>query len=138
MNAYIDSSVLLRIALEQPNPFRGLKQFDENVSSQILKSECLRTLDRLASINRLSEDKRLMASEYLFTTFEHLNLVVLSDSILERVGEPLGLNLGTLDAIHLFSAVSWQHQNRKPLVFVTHDIALGKAAQFFGFEVLGL
>ena len=138
MNAYIDSSVLLRVALDQPGQFKDFSKIDLAISSSILKSECLRTLDRLVTIKHLSEDERLKASGNLFQAFDYLELVSISDAILDRVAEPLGLNLGTLDAIHLFSAVSWKQEKQQSLAFITHDIALGKAAMILGFEVFGI
>jgi hypothetical protein len=55
-----------------------------------------------------------------------------------QVGQPTGLNLGTLDAIHLFSAVLWKQENGQTPVFLTHDVTLGKTAKLFGFEVIGI
>ncbi|MGA7570213.1 MAG: hypothetical protein WCA80_05345, partial [Candidatus Aquilonibacter sp.] len=47
MIAYIDASVLLRVALEQPNALTEWPQIERGVSSALLSTECLRTLDRL-------------------------------------------------------------------------------------------
>ena len=138
MIAYIDSSVLLRIALNQPNQLKEFSKLKLGISSRLLKSECLHTIDRLAAMQQLSQAALISASEYLFEVFDHVELISVSENILERVGEPLGLNLGTLDGIHLFSAVTWRWQKKKDLVFLTHDVVLGKAAQMLGFRVLGI
>lgn len=138
MIAYIDSSVLLRIALNQENKLEEFSDIKLGGSSRLLKAECLRTLDRLVAARRLSESDCIAASEYLFEAFEHLEIIPLSELILERVGEPLSVNLGTLDAIHLFSAISWRWHKKHSPVFLTHDVTLGKAAQMFGFKVAGI
>ncbi|MEI6805147.1 MAG: PIN domain-containing protein [Myxococcaceae bacterium] len=138
MIAYIDSSVLLRIALEQDNQLREFHGITLGGSSRLLKSECLRSLDRLVTADRLTQADMISATEYLYEVFERIEILPISESILERIGEPLGLNLGTLDAIHLFSAVAWRWQRKHNPIFLTHDLALGRAAQVFGFKVLGI
>ena len=45
--------------------------------------------------------------------------------------------LGTLDAIHLASALLWKEAFGVDPTLVTHDIALGLAAQAHGFKILG-
>ena len=57
--------------------------------------------------------------------------------VLGRAGEPLPTPLGTLDAIHLATALVWRDRTGDPLVIATHDVALGLAARAFGFDVLG-
>ena len=68
----------------------------------------------------------------------HMEMIAITEPILDRVGQPAGLNLGTLDAIHLFSAVLWKQEKPQSPIFLTHDVALGKVAKLFGFEVLGI
>ena len=46
--------------------------------------------------------------------------------------------LGTLDALHLATAVLWRQMSGVDLVMATHDLALGMAAQAHGFPVVGL
>ena len=46
MIAYVDSSVLLRVALAQPNALPEWRRIDRGVSSALLATESLRTLDR--------------------------------------------------------------------------------------------
>ena len=47
MIAYVDSSVLLRLALGQPNSLPEWRRIDRGVSSALIATESLRTLDRL-------------------------------------------------------------------------------------------
>ena len=137
MIAYVDSSVLLRFALNQENRLVEFEKITLGGSSRLLKTECLRTLDRQVSTGALSQEGMTDAAEYLFDAFERMEFVPLTESILERSGEPLGLNLGALDAIHLHSAIAWRWARKHLPVFLTHDIALAKAARLFGFQVLG-
>ena len=47
MIAYVDASVLLRVALGQPDALPEWRQIDQGVSSALIMTESLRTLDRL-------------------------------------------------------------------------------------------
>jgi len=54
------------------------------------------------------------------------------------LSQPLPVALGTLDAIHLATALLWREQSAARLVMATHDAALGLAARSVGFRVVGL
>ena len=45
---------------------------------------------------------------------------------------------GTLDAIHLASAILWKEGLGIDLTMTTHDMVLGLAAKAHGFRVLGI
>jgi predicted nucleic acid-binding protein len=51
--------------------------------------------------------------------------------------EPLPTPLGTLDAIHLATALVWRDRQDVALTIASHDAALAAAARGFGFEVVG-
>jgi len=44
LNVYIDSSVLLRVILGEPEPLASWDQIDAAVSSELIRLECLRTI----------------------------------------------------------------------------------------------
>jgi hypothetical protein len=46
--------------------------------------------------------------------------------------------LGTLDAIHLATAILWKESVRTELVMATHDVALALGAQAHGLAVVGV
>ena len=54
-----------------------------------------------------------------------------------RASEPFPVPLGTLDALHLATALVWQDRVRQPIVMATHDRNLALAGRSFGIEVLG-
>jgi hypothetical protein len=58
--------------------------------------------------------------------------------VLDRAAQPMPTELGTLDAIHLASALLWKDTTGIDLVMATHDRALGLAAQAHGLKVLGI
>ncbi len=62
----------------------------------------------------------------------------LSYRLLSRASEPMPMPIGTLDAIHLATALIWRDRLGPLPQLVTHDAALGAAARGFGFEVRGI
>ena len=65
-------------------------------------------------------------------------LRTLDRTILRRASDPFPVPMGTLDAIHLATALLWQEANDEPLTLATHDAALGLAARAHGMPVIGL
>lgn len=137
MNAYIDSSVLLRVVLGEPGRLRIWSKIENPVSSELTYLECLRTIDRarirLGLEDSLVADRRSEILELL----ESMPLISLERPIIERAAEPFPTMLGTLDAIHLASALL-AREEFEGLVFATHDEKLGLAAKAVGFSVHGL
>ena len=68
---------------------------------------------------------------------EAVDLVLLQRPILARAAEPFPTPLGTLDAVHLATALVWRDRVRQELVIATHDGSLAIAARAFGIQVLG-
>ena len=69
---------------------------------------------------------------------EAIDLVLLRPPVLSRASEPMPMPLGTLDAVHLATALIWRDRMGPLPAMATHDTALGSAARAFGFEVLGV
>jgi predicted nucleic acid-binding protein len=135
VKAYIDSSVVLRIVFAQPGRLQRWRQITEPVSSELIRVECLRAIDR-ARI-RAGLDDAAVALRHA-VAFEHLTAIrkiPLERRILERAAEPFPTALGSLDALHLASALAARREIRE-LVFATHDRELATAARAVGFEVL--
>jgi predicted nucleic acid-binding protein len=134
---YVDSSALLRVVFRQGGALDELRKCDLLIASELLVVESLRTVDRLRAINALSTEnaaaRRAVVGEWL----ESIDLVTLQRPILARASEPFPTPLGTLDALHLATALVWRERTGEPLVMATHDDALAVAARSFGFEVLG-
>jgi predicted nucleic acid-binding protein len=135
--AYIDSSVLLRVVLRQPGALREWKAIRQGVASALVEVECLRTLDRLRLRAGIADEQIAARRETIFRLLEALELVETNRPILARAAQPLPTDLGTLDAIHLATALLWREHAGTDLVMATHDIALGRAARAQGLRVLG-
>lgn len=137
MNVYVDSSVLLRIVLGEPDRLRIWPTITNAVSSELIRLECLRTIDR-ARIRLGLEDQHIAKYRAdLLEAVDAFSLVALDSIVLERASEPFPTALGSLDAIHLASALLVR-DDLDGLVFATHDDALGMAARATGFQVHGV
>jgi predicted nucleic acid-binding protein len=136
LNVYVDSSVLLRVVLGEPSRLRIWTKITNAVSSELIRLECLRTIDR-ARI-RFGLEDRLLARHRadVLEAIGAFSLVALDSIVLERASEPFPTGLGSLDAIHLASALLVR-QEFDELGFATHDEELGLAAQATGFPVHG-
>jgi predicted nucleic acid-binding protein len=137
MIGYVDSSVLLRLALGQPNALREWRQIDRGVSSALISTETLRTLDRFRIRAGLSDTEIAARRATILSLIDSLELIEVSSVVLDRAAQPMPTELGTLDAIHLASALLWKDATGLDPTMATHDRALGLAAQAHGFPVVG-
>lgn len=137
MIAYVDSSVLLRMALGQADSLREWPRIRHGVASALVLTECLRTLDRLRLRTRL-EDSELARRRAVVLEFSgSLEIVEVDSLVLDRAAQPMPTELGTLDAIHLATALLWKEMSALDLVMATHDAALALGAQAHGLPVVG-
>jgi len=68
---------------------------------------------------------------------ESLELIEIDANVIDRAAQPMPTELGTLDAIHLASALLWRETVGEDLAMATHDRALALGAQAHGMRVLG-
>ncbi|MFN0061467.1 MAG: type II toxin-antitoxin system VapC family toxin [Myxococcaceae bacterium] len=135
--AYIDSSVLLRIVMSEPNPSSGWRSHDALVSCEIIHVEALRAIDRLRLGASLDDETVARRRALVYEFLEGIQLIHLGPAVLERASQPFPTTLGTLDALHLSSALLWQQDEGNALgAFFTHDEQLGRAARSLGLRVL--
>lgn len=137
MNLYLDSSVVLRAILGEPGLLPQWRQVERAVSSELLRLECLRTIDRARLRLRLPDSEVASIRSSLLDLLSSFDLLPLDPAILFRAVEPFPTTLGSLDAIHLASAL-----HAKTLIpdleLATHDLELATAASATGFRVFGV
>lgn len=138
MIAYVDASVLLRVALGQPDALPEWRQIDQGVSSALIMTESLRTLDRLRLRANLADAEIAKCRATILALVASLELVDIDAVVLDRAGQPMPTELGTLDAIHLATALLWKEMTRVDLVVATHDGALALGARAHGLTVVGV
>lgn len=138
MNVYLDSSVILRLVLGEKGQIREWKDFDTLVTSDLTEVECLRTLDRLRLRLGIPEDEIVIRREALFAILDVTGVAAITRPVLKRASDAFPVMLGTLDAIHLATALLWQDEQESNIIMATHDKMLGQAAKAFGMKILGL
>lgn len=136
MNTYVDSSVLLRVVLREPARLAVWPKITTPVSSELIRLECLRTIDRARIRVELDDESVARQREAVLEMLETFNLISVDQSVLDRAAEPFPTLLGSLDAIHLASAILARDQF-EGLALATHDDELALAARAMGFEVHG-
>ena len=129
MTAYVDASVILRIALGQANALKEWSKIQRGVSSTLIATECLRTLDRLRLRARLSDSDVATRRETTLSLIASLELVELDATVLDRASQPMPTEIGTLDAFHLATALLWKEMTAEAITMATHDEGLGLSAR---------
>lgn len=136
MTAYVDSSVLLRIVLGEPGRLREWGRIRSAYSSVLIRLECLRTIDRARLVRQLSDTAVATQRARVLEQIDGLSLVAIDDTVLARAADPFPTSLGSLDAVHLTTALRLQHLVPE-LMLATHDEELGLAARAVGIPVIG-
>lgn len=140
MIVYLDSSVILRIVLKEPNELGSWNEIDHGVTSELSIVECHRSLYRANASGRVSDSAFQLARNYADQILLRLTIVNITSELIEKAAGPLPGGLATLDAIHLVSAMDFRRRladDEPPLSFGTHDHALAVAATLSNFPVLG-
>jgi predicted nucleic acid-binding protein len=135
--AYLDASVVLRMVLGEPGRLKEWPEIETGVASALAEVECLRTLDRLVRLDRLTGDELVERRSAVYLLFEAVELVDVTRVILRRASEPFPTPLGTVDAIHLATVLAWRDAHGTELAVATHDRALSLAARSLGLQTVG-
>jgi predicted nucleic acid-binding protein len=139
--AYLDSSVLLRIVLREPNPLREWDLLTLGITSTLTKVESARAMHRLVLLRVFEDDDLLEKQREIADILRRLDYVPLTLPVLDHAARPLPAVLGALDAIHLATAILYrasQPSDERPIFFATHDEQLARAARALNFDVLGV
>ena len=136
MNAYVDTSVLLRIVLGEARPLKEWTSLKTAVSSQLIRIEALRVIDRARIQLQLPDEDVAERRQAVLETLAGFHIAPLDEVILEHAANPFPTMLRTLDAIHLATAMRIRAQFDE-LVLATHDNTLDTAARAVGFRVIG-
>ena len=137
MTVYVDTSVVLRVLFREPNPIKAWGKWDKGYSSSLWRVEALRTVDRLRLSGNLSDGEVADLIRDIRVVHETLAIHPVSERILQRASESFPTVVGTLDAIHLATALAIREVEKVDF-FMTHDLRLSTAARSLGFTVLGI
>ena len=136
MRVYVDTSVTLRVLFREPDPLPEWGQWTEAYASRLWHTEALRALERLRLMAAIDDELVVQHRVDIELIYSVLHIIPLTDRILIRAGESFPTVVGTLDAIHLATAI--QIRDTVGLdAFLTHDTQLATAAAASGFTVQG-
>ena len=136
MIVYVDTSVVLRILFREPNPVGIWGKWDKAYSSALWRVEALRTIDRLRLTHEITDMEVADLVRDVQLTHETFAIQPVTERIFQRVSETFPTVVGTLDAIHLATALAIREIENLDYL-LTHDSQLGTAARSVGFEVTG-
>ncbi|MFC1525431.1 type II toxin-antitoxin system VapC family toxin [Candidatus Latescibacterota bacterium] len=137
MTVYLDTSVVLSRLLGQSNALESWGDWERVYTSVLTRVEFLRVIDRLRLEGEIGDSERVALHRQFGLLWEVCHRIPLTPHILNRAAEPFPTVLGTLDALHLASALALGPDLEEPLVFLTHDQQLARAAESLGLQVEG-
>jgi predicted nucleic acid-binding protein len=135
MKVYVDSSVVLRRLLREPGAFERWSDWEWAVSSELLLVEAHRSINRLRLTRSMADEEVAQVVAVLRSLIKVFEMVPVRSPVLERAASAFPTVVGTLDAIHIASALLWIQENEAPLVFLTHDEQQARAAMACGLDV---
>jgi predicted nucleic acid-binding protein len=138
MNVYVDSSIVMRRLRRKATPLRAWGEWGRAYASVLLRVETFRTIDRIRLSGRLDDHGVVEMLSDARAMLQAIALVPLSDRILERASQSFLTALGTLDALHLATALRLTESSGIELTFLTHDAELATAARTMNFKVEGV
>lgn len=135
MIAYLDSSVALRHILRGEAAIRHAFAVGRVVSSELLETECRRVIHRCRLDGELTDEAVVSAMGRLDAVLAGLSLMALSAKAKRRAMDAFPVNVKTLDALHLSSALALAESSPEEAVLVfTHDAAMNRCAKALGFR----
>lgn len=138
MNCYLDSSVILRKLFGEPNPLKEWTGIRKSFSSRLLSIECRRSIDRLRLVRNISNEALAEHLASLENLLAHVGVLTLTEEVYSRAEQPFSTPLGTLDGIHLATALHYKSTKESDFFFATHDQHLALAAKAHGLTVIGM
>lgn len=138
MIVYLDTSVVLRVLFGEADPLEEWGVWEIGYSSELLRVEARRTIDRLRLGSALDDDGVAESHTQLDTIERGLGFMALTKAVLHRASLPMATAVRTLDALHVVSALLLQERRGAGVVFATHDRSQATAARAMGLKVIGV
>jgi predicted nucleic acid-binding protein len=136
VKCYVDSSVLLRYLLTDDREFERTREFEHPGSSELLGIECHRVLQRYRLEGAIGDQQLQEAASYLTDICAGLTIFELSPQVKRRATQAFPTTIGTLDALHLSTAILWAELDPEPLVLLSADGQLRTCAQAVGIHAI--
>jgi len=134
---FIDTSVLLRKLFGEPDPLPQWSEVSEAYASRLLPIEVGRAIDRARLAGDINDQQVEQLHSEARRVLASIDILALSELILNRAASPMPTVLGTLDSLHLATAMALADTLATAPVFATHDVQLARAARASGLDVVG-
>lgn len=139
MNVYLDTSVLLRWLLNSPKVYSEFQKWEACYTSELLYIEVNRVLNRLRLEREIDDNEYANLHKTFLEFYKTVYVIEINQTVKQKAAKPFPTIIGTLDAIHLVSALILKEENKKlELTFLTHDSQLSTAATAMGMTVAGI
>jgi hypothetical protein len=135
---YLDTSTVLRVLLGQRPALAGWANWEAAYSSELLRIEARRAIDRLRLAGALDDAGVADAGTELARIERTIGFVRLGRRILDRAAQPMATAVRTLDAMHLASALALRERRADDLLFATHHARQALAARAHGVTSVGV
>ena len=133
MKVYMDSSVLVARIFREPAAIRRWR-WEHIVTSELTRVETFRTIDRFRTTRAVPDSELSRIAVLVRDTLAAIEIIPLGAAVLQRASDPFPTVIGTLDAIHLSTALVWTREHAEALTFLTHDRQLASAARACGLD----
>jgi len=137
MKAFVDSSVLLRKLFGEPGALVEWSAIEVAYASRLVPVEVGRIIDRCRLIGQIDDEDVGFLHQEARRLLNAVDILALTEGILGRAAEAMPTVVGTVDAIHLATALEIRGSLEPDLVLATHDSQLARAARAFGLNVVG-
>ena len=134
----MDSSVLLRLVVGDSGKLKEWNSLERRVCSELVEVESLRTIDRYRVVAEIGSEEAMTRRGVLHELLSACEMIPLNRRILVKAAESFPVVVGTLDAIHLASALVFRDESNQDMTMATHDRALARGARAHGLEVIGV
>ncbi len=141
MIAYLDSSVALRYILVGEITIRHVLEYPRIISSELLEIECRRVIQRVTMQRELTDKGVSEAYRRLERVLGGTDLLELSREVKLRAAESFPVVIGTLDALHIATALVWARNaaggvgDARDVHLFSHDTSLNACARAVGLGV---
>lgn len=137
MIALLDTSVVLRKLFGERGSLAEWSKIRVAYASRVLMVELGRVIDRTRLAGDIDDSQVEHLQRESRRVLRSVEIIALADRVLERAAGPLPTALGSLDAIHLATALELAAKRAPGLLLATHDHQLARAARASGLEVIG-
>jgi len=136
VNAFVDTSVVLRYLLGQTDPVDCWGRWKQAFVSELMRAEFFRAIDRLRLQGEIEDADRVQLGLDFEIFYRTCHRVPVGGQVLARADQPFPTVIGTLDALHLATLLLVQQGTGLELTLLTHDDQLARTALACGVPVL--